>query len=101
MIKLLQVDFEFHGPFGAEMAEALTALANSINREPGFIWKLWTESKKNQQAGGIYLFESEETASSYLKMHTARLKEMGISQVSGKIFDINETLSAINKGPTG
>lgn len=101
MKKLLQVDFEFHGPFGQEMVSALTALADSINQEPGFIWKIWTENEKTHEAGGIYLFENEATALAYLEMHTARLKEMGIAKVSGKIFEVNEALSSINKGPIG
>ncbi len=41
-MKLLQVDFEFSGPFGEEMSNALVDLAKSINNEPGMIWKIWT-----------------------------------------------------------
>ena len=48
MAKLLQVDFEFHGPFGEEMSNALVDLAQSINQEPGMIWKIWTESEKDK-----------------------------------------------------
>lgn len=101
MRKLLQVDFNFTGPFGEEMAKMLSGLAESINSEPGFIWKIWTESQKDQLGGGIYLFEDETSASNYLRMHSARLKEMGIDEVRGRIFDINVPLSTINKGPSG
>ena len=66
MPKLLQLHFAFHGPFGQEMADQLGELAASINQEPGFLWKVWTESEQNQEAGGIYLFENEETALAYL-----------------------------------
>lgn len=99
MNKLLQVDFEFKGPFGQELSNALTDLAESINNEPGLIWKIWTENEKENSAGGIYLIEDQVTALAYLEMHTARLKEMGISEVRGKLFDLNQTLSLINKGP--
>lgn len=99
MKKLLQVDFDFSGPFGAEMAAAMSDLAHSINQEPGVIWKMWTEDKASQKAGGLYLFESEETAKSYLDMHKARLEAMGIQDVRGFIFDINQELSAINNAP--
>lgn len=100
MAKLLQVDFEFHGPFGEAMSTALVGLAESINHEPGLIWKIWTESEKDQLGGGIYLFEDEASAHTYLEMHTARLAQMGISEVRGQIFDINQPLSMINQGPT-
>ncbi|VED53319.1 Protein ydhR precursor [Raoultella terrigena] len=53
--KLLQLHFAFNGPFGSEMSRQLVELAESINQEPGFIWKIWTESEKNYEAGGIYL----------------------------------------------
>ena len=32
-------------------------------------------------------------------MHAARLKEMGIQEVRGHIFDVNVPLSTINNGP--
>jgi len=99
MKKLLQVDFDFSGPFGQEMVDALSGLAESINNEPGMIWKIWTENEKDQVAGGVYLFENEATAKDYLEMHTARLKEMGVKEVRGQIFDVNIPLSTINKAP--
>lgn len=99
MKKLLQVDFDFTGPFGEEMANALVGLAESINKEPGFIWKIWTENQKDQLGGGIYLFEDEASARSYLKMHSARLKAMGVKEIRGQIFDVNMPLSTINNAP--
>lgn len=98
-MKLLQVDFAFNGPFGAEMAAALKDLATSITQEPGFVWKIWTENESAQEAGGIYLFESEATAKAYLAMHSARLKNLGVTEVNGKVFDVNTPLSQITKGP--
>lgn len=99
MRKLLQVDFNFQGPFGEEMSALLKELAESINQEPGMIWKIWTENAQTQQGGGVYLFEDEQSALAYLEMHTARLQKMGITDVRGIVFDINEPLSQINKGP--
>ena len=99
MAKLLQVDFDFHGPFGKEMAEQLVDLARSINDEPGMIWKIWTENPQENRGGGVYLFEDETSAQNYLEMHSARLKALGVETVRGMIFDINESLSAINHGP--
>jgi len=101
MNKLLQVDFDYSGPFGDEMAAILVELAESINHEPGIIWKIWTENQKDQLGGGIYLFENEVSALTYLKMHTMRLTEMGIKEVRGQIFDVNTSLSIINKAPIG
>ncbi|ESU77666.1 Protein ydhR precursor, partial [Shigella dysenteriae WRSd3] len=46
---MLQLHFSFNGPFGDAMAEQLKPLAESINQEPGFMWKVWTESEKNHE----------------------------------------------------
>ncbi|ENA4995859.1 monooxygenase [Escherichia albertii] len=97
MATLLQLHFAFNGPFGDEMAEQLKALAESINQEPGFLWKVWTESEKNHEAGGIYLFTNEKSALAYLDKHTARLKHLGVNEVIAKVFDVNTSLSQINQ----
>lgn len=98
-MKLLQVDFEYQGALGDEMSKALVGLAESINLEEGLIWKIWTENESDKLGGGIYLFEDEVSAKSYLEMHTARLKGMGVPNVRGLVFDINIPLTQINKGP--
>ncbi|GLC86984.1 monooxygenase [Lysinibacillus piscis] len=99
MAYILQVDFQMNGPFGDEMAEAFTELAKSINEEEGFIYKIWTESPETSEAGGIYLFETKETAQNYLTMHTKRLAGFGITDINAKIFAINTKLTEITNGP--
>ena len=63
------------------------------------IWKIWTENEAEKLGGGVYLFEDQLSAEAYLAMHSARLKEMGVSEVRGVIFDVNQPLTTINKGP--
>lgn len=48
MAYLLQVDFPFEGPFGEEMEKTFWDLANSINEEEGFHWKIWTENEEKR-----------------------------------------------------
>ncbi|MCI2256156.1 monooxygenase [Domibacillus sp. PGB-M46] len=99
MAYVLQVDFKMNGPFGDEMAEAFSDLAKSINKEDGFMWKIWTESPETNEAGGIYIFETKETAEKYMDMHSKRLAGFGIIDVNAKIFTINSKLTEITKGP--
>jgi hypothetical protein len=99
MAYVLQVDFTMNGPFGDEMAAAFSDLAQSINEEEGFMWKIWTESPETNEAGGIYLFETKESAQKYLDMHTKRLAGFGITAVNAKILSINPKLSDITKAP--
>ena len=96
---LLQVDFPYQGPWGDEMAAAMSGLAQSIAQEPGLLWKIWTENKSAATAGGVYLFSDLPSAEAYLAMHTKRLQGFGIAPVSGKIFAVNEALSRIDRAP--
>ncbi|WP_301124948.1 monooxygenase [Streptomyces cacaoi] len=96
---LVQVDFPSEGPFGAEMAAAYEELAHTITREPGFVWKLWTENPETQEAGGVYVFRTEKDARAYLDKHTARLGAWGVSGIRGRIFRVNPVLSRITRGP--
>ena len=99
MAYVLQVDFKMDGPFGDEMAVGFSDLAKSINEEEGFLWKIWTESPETNEAGGIYIFETKETAEKYMDMHAKRLAGFGINNVNAKIFAINSKLTEITKGP--
>ena len=81
------------------MAEAFSDLAKSINEEEGFMWKIWTERPETSEAGGIYIFETEETAEKYMDMHAKRLVGFGITEVNAKVFAINSKLTAITNGP--
>jgi len=99
MAVIMYVDFPHRAVWGKEMASQMKELAQSITKEPGFIWKFWTESKKDEMAGGVYMFDSRENAEKYLKMHSERLAEFGYSDIRGKVFEINEELSTIGKAP--
>lgn len=99
MAVLLQIDFPFQGPWSAQMSEGMRELAGSIASEPGLLWKIWTENRERQEAGGIYLFSDRRSAEAYLTLHTARLQSFGITPVNGKLFEVNVPLSLINRAP--
>jgi len=99
MKTLVCFDFPFAGPFGDEMARALQELAQSITQEPGFLWKIWTESVDNGEAGGVYLFTDEASAQAYVAKHSQRLAGFGIRGINAKVFAINEALTGITRGP--
>ena len=99
MPSLLQIHFTFPAELmGPSLTAAATPLAESINREPGFISKIWTENPRTGEAGGIYLFEDEASALAYATMHEQRVLAMGASAVQYKVFDVNEPLSRITFG---
>ena len=94
---VLQIDFPSSGPFGADMTQAFTPLAQDITQEAGLIWKIWTENEKAKEAGGIYLFDNIADANRYLEKHTKRLESFGYTNIRAKIFEANEALSSITK----
>ncbi|WP_120238134.1 monooxygenase [Marinifilum flexuosum] len=99
MAVIMYVDFPHSGPFGEEMAKQMKDLANSINNEPGVVWKIWTQNESDKTAGGVYVFDNRANAEKYLAMHTERLNQWGYSEIRGRIFEVNEELSKINNGP--
>lgn len=94
---LLQVDFPHDGIFNKEFSEAFVDLAEDIKKEEGLLWKIWTENEETKEAGGVYLFDNEFDAKRYLEKHTKRLESFGYTNIRGKIFNVNEPLSIINK----
>ena len=97
MAVIMYVDFPHNGAFGEEMATQMEGLAQSINNEPGFIWKYWTQDEAEKTAGGVYSFDTRENAEKYLAMHSERLAQWGYTDIRGRVFELNETLSKINK----
>lgn len=99
MAVVLQIDFQFPTHL---MGEALTQgarpLAESINEEPGFISKIWTENAETGEAGGIYIFTEQALAERYGSMHSQRVAAMGATEIRAKIFNINTELTNINHG---
>jgi hypothetical protein len=97
-MNILQVDFPMPGPLDARTEKDFEGLAQSINDEPGFLWKIWTWKTDPHEGGGIYAFENEEAAQNYLDMHSKRLR--GILgddlEIRARSFSVSEHLSGIN-----
>lgn len=92
---ILQFDFKYDGPWGDELSVALADLARDIAKEPGIIWKIWTENQETCEAGGVYLFTDKAAAEAYQLKHRTRLESWGYSDFHVKVFDVNMPLSAI------
>jgi hypothetical protein len=89
------------GPWGEELAAAYAELAGVIDRAPGLRWKIWTENSGAGEGGGIYLFDDVGSASAYLDQHMRRLASFGVENIRAKLFDVNEPLTAMTRGPVG
>lgn len=98
MATLVVFEFPFEGPWGDDMATAFKPLAQDIAAEKGLIWKVWTEARERQTAGGAYLFDSADAADAYTRKHSERLAGFGIKAIDVRRFEVNDSLSAITRG---
>lgn len=98
--KLLQVNLKF-SISKTELETAWLQAAPPVSDTPGLVWKIWLINEAEHEAGGIYLFESEAAAHAYMAGPiVAALKSSPVvSEITAKLFDVIETLTAITRGP--
>ncbi|HEU0297700.1 MAG TPA: YdhR family protein [Anaerolineales bacterium] len=98
--KILQLNLNF-SISRVELEAAWLEVAQPIAEVPGLRWKVWLMNDAEQEAGGIYLFESETAAQSYLAgpIVAALKSSPAVSNISAKLFDVLGSHSAITRGP--
>jgi len=100
--KIVQINYKFSIP-AADFSQAMLPAAPVIADVPGLHWKVWLMDEARREAGGIYLFEDEATASAFVAGPiVAGLKANPVvSDVSIKQFGISEEHTRITRGPIG
>jgi hypothetical protein len=98
--KILQVNMKFSIP-RVDLEAAWLEAAQPIADVPGLRWKVWIMNEAEHEAGGIYLFENEAAARSYLAgpIVAALKASPAVSNISAKLFDVLERHTAITRGP--
>ena len=98
--KILQLNLNF-SISRAELEAAWLEAAQPVADVPGLRWKVWLMNEAEHEAGGIYLFESEAAAQSYLAgpIVAALKSSPAVSNISAKLFDVLESHTAITRGP--
>ncbi len=99
--KIWDIHLKVDGPPDAGMRESMKELAESIAKEPGVLWKIWTYEEGSNHVGSTYLFKDLEHLEKYKAMHIKRLHDIGITDITDHVFDIMEDLSEITKAPLG
>ena len=62
---ILQINFNLNVP-AAEYQKIADSVAYAFLDVPGLRWKIWLLNPAAQEAGGIYLFDSQESLDAYL-----------------------------------
>jgi hypothetical protein len=98
--KIVQLNVNF-SVSKEQLETAWLEFAQPISEVPGLRWKVWLMNEAEHEAGGIYLFESEAAAQAYVDgPFVAALKSSPVlSNISGKMFDVMESHTAITRGP--
>ena len=63
-MQLLQLNLKF-GVTSDEYEQAVGPLAGQLSEVPGHRWTIWLMNEKDQEAGGIYLFEDEASLGAF------------------------------------
>lgn len=97
---ILQINFNLNVPV-AEYQKMADSVADAFLDAPGLKWKIWLLNPATQEAGGIYLFDSQASLDAYLNGPlVAKLKSLPtIRNVSAKQFEVMPELTALTRGP--
>ena len=97
---VLQVNFQFTSSV-ADLTNLMTPLAEPIAAVPGLIWKIWLLNEAGREAGGIYLFESQEAAQAFVNSEAIKgfAAHPTLSNFNAKLFAPDEALSKITRAP--
>lgn len=98
--KILQINLRFNVS-AEDLAKEFESAAVPIAKVPGLKWKIFCMKKERNEAGGIYLFEDEDSLKAYIESPImARMKALdAFSEITLKEFDCVEESSAITRGP--
>ena len=97
---ILQINFNLNVPV-AEYQKMADSIAEAFLDVPGLMWKIWVLNPAAQEAGGIYLFDSQASLDAYLDGPlVAKLRGLtAIRNVSMKQFEVMPEVTALTRGP--
>lgn len=97
---ILQINFNLNVPV-AEHRKMVDSIAGAFLNVPGLKWKIWLQNPSAQEAGGIYLFDSQASLDAYLNGPlVARLRGLtAIRNLSIKQFEVMPEATALTHGP--
>lgn len=101
-LQIIQVNFNFHSTV-EEFENAANAVAPVFAQLEGLIWKTWLINHEKKEAGGIYLFASEQAVENYKSsvIFSRMSSNPNYSNLTVKQFDIVEVASLITNAPVG
>ncbi len=99
---ILQINFNLKVP-AAEYQKMVDSVAPAFLNVSGLRWKIWLLNPATQEAGGIYLFDSQASLDAYLSGPlVAKLRGLtSVRNISIKQFEAIPEATALTRGPVG
>jgi hypothetical protein len=96
---ILQINFSLNMPV-ADYQKMVDSIAHAFLDVPGLTWKIWLLNPAAQEAGGIYLFDSQASLDAYLNGPlVAKLKGLtSVRNISMKQFEVMPEATALTRG---
>jgi hypothetical protein len=97
---VLQTNFTFTVS-ADEFKAAAEPLAEAFASVPGLLWKVWLLNPQTREAGGAYLFDSEEALSAFLNgpLIAGMSEHPAIIDVTVRQLPVWEDPSAVTRAP--
>lgn len=97
---ILQINFKFRAST-ADYQNLCQSVAQAFDAVPGLRWKIWLLNEQEKEAGGIYLFESEQAVNDYLSgpLFAHVKSHRAFYELSARAFEVMEDVTAITHGP--
>lgn len=97
---ILQINFKLNVP-GAEYRKIAESVVQAIADVPGLVWKVWLLNQQDGEAGGIYLFQDEQSLAAYLSSPIiSQIKSLPqLREISAKRFETITDLTVVTRGP--
>ena len=98
--KILTINFKYHVT-KKEFEQMSTHASHAIADVPGCQWKIWVVNDEQKEAGGVYLFNDEESMKNYKSgpIIAAILSNPAFSDFDLKEQDILKEQSEITHAP--
>jgi hypothetical protein len=99
-MQILQINYKLNvSP--AEYRKVCESVVQVIADVPGLVWKVWLLNEQEGEAGGIYLFQDEQSLASYLSSPIiAQVKSLPqLREISTKWFDTIPEVTSVTRGP--
>ena len=97
---ILQINFKLNvSP--AEYRKIAGSVTQAIADAPGLVWKVWLLNEQDGEAGGIYLFQDEQSLAAYLSGPIiSQIKGLPqLREINAKRFETMPELTVVTRGP--